>query len=199
MTTHVSYLRGNADTSFKVQSGFIAAYRSTFGGAPYYESYSSEEVFTKIWEPHITRGIVILALQAQRVIGFGCCIPLFDAPTDVQVFLRERQTAYEFTGNFTSTWYMSELGVLEPFRRRGIGRGLNREQLSIIQQIGGTQYVLRTAAVGSNSVHLYQKLGATELTNSQDVSALDQVQVNQSQSTKRIYLHGSCVDALAQL
>lgn len=199
MTSQVSYQQVNVETPAELRTGFVTAYQETFGGAPYFEHYTEGEVATGVWEPHTARGIVILALQAEQVIGFGCALPLRVAPSDVQEFLRERRAAGEFPADFATTWYMSEMGVLEPFRRNGIGKCLIRERLAVISRMGDTHYVLRTAAIGSNSAHLYLRLGAAELADRQDVSALDQVQINQSQSTKRSYLYGSCAGALARL
>ena len=198
MTIETTYLRATADAASRLKTGFIAVYQEAFGGAPYFEHYTEAEVAATVWEPHTTHGIVILALQHNQVIGLGCALPLLAAPTDIQEHLRASDAPGGLALPWAHTWYMSELGVLEPFRRQGIGARLIRERLVRIGRVGGTHYVLRTAAAGSNSAGLYRRLGAIDIAQPQDVSSSDQVQTNQSHSTTRIYLAGRCTEALAR-
>lgn len=179
--------------------GFVRAYQEAFGGPPYFESYSEQDVLDEVWFPHLQDGIIILALDDELVIGFGCALPLTKAPADVATFLAERTEETELPTDLSKVWYMSELGVLESYRRRGIGYSLVRHRLLTINHRGGTHYAFRTAAVGSNSIHLYRKVGARELTELQDVSTSEQVVVNGSHSTARVYLHGDCESALRAL
>lgn len=195
----IMYIRADAATPVPLRAGFVATYQEAFGGAPYFEHYTAQEVLDDIWWPHVSQGLVILALHQGRVVGFGCAMPLDSAPDDIQEFLQAHLASGEFQAESGRTWYMSEMGVLEPYRRHGIGYALVRERLAIVQQVGGTHYVLRTAAEGSNSAHMYRRIGATVLTTPQDVSESDQVQINRSQSTKRIFLLGTCAEALRAL
>jgi ribosomal protein S18 acetylase RimI-like enzyme len=197
-TDRITYLRADATTPAPFRAGFVAAYQEAFGGAPYFEHYTEQEVLDDVWWPHLNHGLVILAIREGRVVGFGCAMPLDSAPDDIQEFLGCR-TSGEFPAEASRTWYMSEIGVMEPYRRHGIGYGLVRERLSIIEQLGGTHYVLRTAAEGSNSAHMYRRIGAIQLMTPQDISESGQVQVSRSQSTKRIFLFGSCAEALRAL
>lgn len=178
--------------------GFIAAYQEAFAGPPYFEHYSHEEVLEEVWNPHLHDGIIILAYDDLQVVGFGCAIPVLKAPADVKKFLiqHENQT---FPAELSRTWYMSELGVLESYRRRGIGYQLVKHRMQAISDRGDTHYVFRTAAEGSNSIHLYQKIGAVELPDLQDVSGSEQVVVQGSQSHERVYLYGDLTAALLQL
>jgi GNAT superfamily N-acetyltransferase len=88
-------------------------------------------------------------------------------------------------------WYVSELGVLESRRRRGIGFALIEKQLLLIAERGFLWYAMRTAAEGSNSKHLFERAGAKVIPGAQDVSASLQVTENLSQSAERIYLYGA--------
>jgi hypothetical protein len=196
---NIRYVRATAATPVSFRIGFVSAYQEAFGGAPYFERYTQAEVVADIWWPHLSQGLVVLALLGERVIGFGCTMPLVVAPSDVQGFLERYRRRGEFPPDSRRTWYLSEMGVRTPYRQQGIGYGLVREQFRIINQFGGSTYVLRTAAIGSNSVHLFRRIGAAELDATQDVSGSDQVQVNRSQSTKRLYLYGSCAQALQAL
>jgi GNAT superfamily N-acetyltransferase len=168
---------------------FIEVYKEAFGGPPYFEHYTDEEVLEEVWEPHITHGRVVLArdTETDEVIGFGCAIPLAKAPGDIQEFLASCWMQGELSEEFVPnrTWYMSEMGVRESYRKQGVAYQLVRDRLLSVSHAGGTHYVMRTAAEGSNSRHLYEKVGSVPLAHEQDVSATEQVTVMGSQSTKR--------------
>lgn len=181
------------------RAGFVRAYQEAFGGPPYFETYSSEEVMEDVWLPHAKDGITVLALEDDHVVGFGCAMPVLNSPTEVKDFLMRHQETDSLPINLSHAWYMSELGVVASRRQRGIGYALVKHRLSAIGYRGGSHYVFRTAADGSNSIHLYRKIGAIEIADLQDVSISDQVQVNGSQSTTRIYLYGGCASALREL
>lgn len=191
----IRYEPVNAPTPSTRRDGFVNAYKEAFGGPPYFETYSTEEVVEDIWLPHVKDGIVVLALDDERVVGFGCAMPVLKSPLDVREFLASQQRDF----SIDKTWYMSELGVVESHRRRGLGYALVKHRLLTISHRGDTTYVFRTAAEGSNSIHLYRKIGAVELNDRQDVSVSDQVQVNGSQSAERVYLYGDCASALREL
>ena len=180
--------------------GFIRTYQEAFGGPPYFETYSDEEVTEEVWLPHVKHGIVVLAFDNDHVVGFGCAMPASKSPAEVVEFLiRHQGAASSLPDDIDHMWYMSELGVATSHRRRGIGYSLVKHRLAMIDQRGDTHYVFRTAADGSNSIHLYRKIGAVELADLQDVSVSDQVKLNGSQSTERVYLHGECAHALDEL
>lgn len=195
----IRYTPVGDETQESHRAGFIRAYQEAFGGDPYFETYSPEEVLEDVWYPHLKDGIIVLALDGEDVVGFGCAVPVLRSPLDVREFLMRHQGQGSFSADLSRAWYMSELGVLASYRRRGIGYSLVRHRLAEIGHRGDTHYVFRTAADGSNSIHLYRKIGAIELADLQDVSVSDQVQVNGSQSTERIYLHGGCESALREL
>lgn len=136
-----------------------------------------------------------MAFDNHKVVGFGCAQQLLKAPDEVRTFLDD---SAHFAGDITKTWYMSELGVLVSHRGHGIGYELVRHRMTSISHRGDTHYAFRTAAVGSNSIHLYRKLGAQEIPELQDVSESAQVLVNDSESTQRVYLHGVIADALTK-
>lgn len=176
--------------------GFIRAYQEAFSGPPYKEHYTDEQVLDEVWYPHLDGGVVILAFDDQKVVGFGCAQPLLKAPDEVREFLDNSE---HFSGDISKTWYMSELGVLESHRKHGIGYQLVRHRMLSISHRGITHYAFRTAAEGSNSIHLYRKIGAHEIAELQDVGNTEQVRVNGSESTERVYLHGVVAEALAKL
>lgn len=195
----IEYSAANVDTDRSTIEGFVRVYQEAFGGAPYFESYPTEEILADIWQPHMDDGIVVLAADASHVVGFGCAVPLSKAPSDIQEHIGGANEKGVADIDHERSWYMSELGVLETFRGNGIGYNLVKHRLRIIKEKAGgdTQYVFRTAAEESNSIHLYKKIGAQLIPRSQDISESDQVTVNGSQSTSRVYLFGDCEVALS--
>ncbi len=194
----ITYRSMTASALESDRSGFTVAYQEAFAGPPYFEHYSDEEVIEDVWRPHLRSGIVILAYDGARVVGFGCALPLAESPADVREFLASLGDDI-FPVDVERTWYMSELGVLEGYRRQGIGYGLVKHRLLTISHRRDTHYVFRTAAEGSNSYHLYRKVGAIELPVRQDVSTIDQVVVNGSQSGQRVYLYGACEPTIHEI
>lgn len=199
-------------TSLADFNGFKTVYREAFGGEPYFEQYTDDEI-REIWDEHMALGRIILAKDPEahgKVIGFGCSLPLHHAPQNVQDFLvgcmEEGLVPADFTLN--NVWYMSELGVLEAYRGHGIAYKLVGARLtdvdhaSLAVQIHGGKYyyVMRTAAdKPSNSRHLYEQLGAVPIDRVHDVSDTDQVTQMGSQSVKRVYLFGESKEALHRL
>jgi GNAT superfamily N-acetyltransferase len=179
--------------------GFVETFREAFGGPPYYEHYEPEEVVRDIWEPHLASGLITVALDMSRVIGFGCALPFAAMPEEVRAFLTERHGDGSLQCELDRLWYMSELGVRPPYRGHNIGYHLIRHRLRQIGVLGGSHYAVRTAAEGSNSSHMYESIDATPLPGRQDVSATAQVVDNKSQSTERVYFYGSCIEGLMVL
>jgi GNAT superfamily N-acetyltransferase len=178
------------------RKGFVAAYQAAFAGPPYFEQYTFEEVIQEVWNPHREHGMIVLATHAGEVIGFGCALPLLKSPDDIQEYTRARILEGSLDAHPDNVWYMSELGVTSEYRGRGIGTQLVKHRLLSIQHTDGTHYMFRTAAQGSNSIRIYQRIGAIVFPTLQDVSTSAQVIANGSQSTERVYLHGECETAL---
>lgn len=185
-------------------NGFMEVYREAFGGEPYNETYTDEQL-REIWDEHMANGRIILARDedSNKVVGFGCSLPLHRAHQDVQDFLAEciadgELLPEDFT--FQNTWYMSELGVLESHRNRGIAYDLVRNRMFDVSHSNKRYFIMRTAAdKPSNSRHLYEQLGAKAVDRLHDVSETDQVQINQAESILRVYLYGVCNEAIARL
>jgi len=195
----VTYVPVDVNTTPPDRDGFIKAYQQAFGGAPYFEEYTPDDVLEQVWNPHLKDGIIVLAMLNSAVIGFGCALPLLKSPGDIQEFVEQSIAAGAYSADPSKVWYMSELGVLEDFRRHGIGTKLVKHRLLTITYRGDTHYVFRTAAEGSNSIHIYERVGAQRLPHLQDVSSSNQVVLNHSHSTERVYLHGDCDSALRKL
>lgn len=185
-------------------NGFIKVYREAFGGEPYFEEYTDDEI-RAIWDEHLADGRIILAKDeedAGRVVGLGCSLPLHHAHEDVQEFLASCMAEGLLPADFTfqNAWYMSELGVLAAYRNQNIAYELVRHRLLDVSHMGAKYYIMRTAAdKPSNSRHLYERLGGKPIDKLHDVSDTAQVTENVSQSEMRVYLFGESREAMHNL
>lgn len=175
-------------------AGFISLYQEAFGGPPYFEVYPRHRIREEVWDIHLERGVIVLAKDDDSVVGFCCALPVGDAPDDVREFLQDSQ---EILADNDQMWYISELGVSLSHRGRRIAYAVTERCLFEANRLGGVYYVMRTAAKGSNSKHMFLRMGSTEISEIQDVSA--QTEENHSQSTQRIWLYGNCSFALQNL
>lgn len=186
----IDFLLVNKDCLPSYRRGFIRVYQEVFAGPPYWETYSPEQVLISAWQPHLDKGCIFLALDAHRVVGLACSIPLLNLKPgepngDVCDFLL-RQNDLPFS--WEKTCYMSELAVLQGYRGQGIGHEFIRRRFSWAKALEIDNYVMRTAAEGSLSLGLYLKLGAQQLNGEhQDVSEIGVP----SASTRRVYLYGA--------
>lgn len=198
-TEKIHYVYANSSTSEALRDGFVKVYQEAFAGPPYYEHYTEDEVIEDVWKPHVGDGIIVLAVNNDEVVGFGCAKPLAKSPNEIQDFAVQKREAEMLPFDLQNTWYMSELGVAAAYRGKKIGYELIKHRLSRISELDGIFYILRTAAEGSNSLHMYRKIGSIELQGTQSVSATDQVVINKSKSSERIYLYGRCTLALRNI
>lgn len=178
-----------------VIKGFVSAYKEAFGGAPYFETYSDDEVIREVWQPHMDHGVIMIVTDEEeggKLVGFGCAMPFTYAPDDVREFLAKLDAEGKLPREFDhrTSWYMSELGVLNDYRGLGAAWELVKQRMRSVDRRGADQFFMRTAAQGSLSKPMYIKMGAKELADLQDVSKTDQVLENHSQADQRVYLWG---------
>ena len=183
------------------RQGFIDAYKEAFEGPPYNESYTDQEVADEILDPHDRDGLVMYATKGGKLIGFGCALPFNKSPDEVQKFLMELEESGDVPPEFDyrNAWYMSELGVLNEFRGVGAAWELIMQRMISVAHWGGSQFFMRTAAIGSNSAPMYAKCGAKPLLRLQDVSGTTQATENHTQSLHRIYLWGDSLESAAKI
>ncbi|MFN3188652.1 MAG: GNAT family N-acetyltransferase [Candidatus Paceibacteria bacterium] len=145
-----------------LRSGFANLYQVAFAEAPYFETYSVDEVVNNVWNPHIDgQHCVIVATLDGAVVGLGCAHSAQDKLSTIGVFLAEKAAENQTVPfNLESTVYMSELAVGPHARKHGIGTELVKRRMDWARKSGFTHYCMRTAAVGSNSRMLYERLGA---------------------------------------
>jgi len=188
----IQYVQVNAANARHYQMGFTKVYKEAFSEPPYFEDYTDEQVVATAWQPHLLKGSIFLALADQQVIGLGCSLPLahMDKEDPNIEACNSLRNFPDLPFDWRQACYMSELAVQPDFRRRGIGRELIQRRLAWAKEHGINYYVMRTAAVGSNSLTLYSKLGAKQIPGlEQDVSKTG---VN-SASKKRIFLFKAIV------
>lgn len=177
------------DPDHKTRQGFAELYQAAFAEPPYFEGYTVDDVINKVWLPHIMGNhCVVVALYDGEIIGLGCAHAADDDLSTIGAFLQEVEsggTAVPFP--LPKTIYMSELAVSRSARGLGIGTSLVKRRLLWGAKNGFTHYCMRTAAEGSNSRGLYERLGASVAPFTQDVRN----EGVESQSESRIILYGN--------
>lgn len=186
------------------RDGFVAAYKEAFGGPPYNEEYTTDQVLEEVWYPHLDNGLVMIVTDEKRngkLVGFGCALPFRKSPDDVKEFLEGLKAGGHLPDQFDhrSSWYMSELGVLNEYRGNGAAYELVLQRMRSMDHFGADQYFMRTAAENSLSKPMYLKIGSQELSVLQDVSNTDQVVEKHSASHQRVYLWGDSRKATANI
>jgi len=147
----------NSEDALKWRPGFIGAYQTIFSEAPYYERYTpldADGIYQKLTSipGHIT---LIAAKTNGAVVGFGIAIPLKD----------KYSVAKELSGlvPLQHTVYLAELGVLDNYRRIGIGRTLIRERLRLIDRNNFSHVVLRVSTNFDPAQTLYESIGFEDM------------------------------------
>lgn len=146
--------------------GFIGAYQTVFTGFPYHERWypsEAEGVYQRL--ASFDGNITLVATRGEsQVVGFGIGIPI----------VGNRAVANHLTGlvPLKHTFYLAELGVLEGWRDRGLGRTLVRERLRMIDERRYSHVVLRVSMNHSPSSEMYKAMGFEEMGVYMDVSAM---------------------------
>lgn len=162
-------------------SGFAAVYKEAFGGPPYFETYTDEQIREDVWIPHIPECLIVA--ERTEVIGLACCHAIV-APTEpsIHAFLLTQNLPFDPREGI----YMSELAVRTEERQQGLGEALIHARFRWARKRGFRFYLLRTAASGSNSQRLYERLGARPTSFTQNVAQGGIA----TASTERIFLWG---------
>ncbi len=188
-TSNIRYVEIGPENEALYFKGFAQVYQEAFSGPPYFEEYDEEMVDNLAWKPHRRLGCIILALDGERAVGLGCCLPLArisaNCPNSLFLLSLRRRPGLPF--HTMETCYMSELAVLDEYRNRGIGTELIKRRLDWAKSQGINYYLMRTAAEGSNSLSLYSRLGAKIVPGLEQDMSKDGVG---TASQKRIFLFG---------
>jgi hypothetical protein len=194
---HFERLIASSTSASDIQD-FVAAYRDAFGGAPYFETYSDEYIRDEVLIPHLENGLVVVARDNGHVVGFGCTVPVYSSPPDVMEYIKKLSTEPGLPSDLAleRTWYMSELGTVTTYRLRGVAYQVVRSRLISVSHMGGLFYFMRTAKEGSNSRHLYARIGALPIGQPQNVGGLRVTKDSSSRSLERQYMYGRVSDGL---
>lgn len=156
----------SADEAARWRAGFIGAYQTVFSGFPYFERvYPSEAEGVYRNLVRTPGSVVLVATRGEtQVVGLGAAIPLEAKPA----------VAAHLTGlvPLKHTFYLAELGVLEAYRSRNLGRCMVRERLRLIDDTRYSHVVLRVSMNHTPSGEMYKALGFEEMGVYQDVSAM---------------------------
>ena len=160
---------------------FIGAYQTVFGDEPFFERWwpaEAEGLYRKLTRS--TEHISLLALDDERLVGFGIAIPLQLRP----------DVARELTGllNIERTMYFAELGVLPQFRGKGIGGALINERLRLMDRDRYTDVVVRVSASRNVSYRQYLRRGFENVGVPMEVTALRMD--GRVTTDRRLILHG---------
>lgn len=148
------------------RAGFIGAYQTVFSGFPYNERWypaEAEGVYRRLTD--YPDNITLVATRGDtQVVGFGVAVPI----------LYKKDVATHLTGlvPLKHTFYLAELGVLDEWRDRGIGRTLVQNRLRLIDDKRYSHVVLRVSSLHSPSAQMYKALGFEDMGVSMDVSAM---------------------------
>ncbi|MAA78233.1 MAG: hypothetical protein CL916_03160 [Deltaproteobacteria bacterium] len=130
------------------RTSFVGAYQSIFAEPPYSERFypmEAEAIFDS--NLHTPENITLLAVNKESVVGFAFAIPL-----------RSRQSITSKLRGLLPiqhTFYLAELGVLDLYRRKGIGRTLTQWRINLIDTDAYNDVVLRTSVVKDSSYQMY--------------------------------------------
>lgn len=134
-------------------AAFVGAYQAIWSEPPYNERFFPDEAAAVLRRNlEIPENITLLAVRPSGVVvGFGFAYPV-KAKSDVARDLRGLLPIED-------TFYFAELGVLEQWRVRGLGRQLIDLRLQLMDRARWRHVVLRTSAVRNTSYEMYRRMG----------------------------------------
>lgn len=139
------------------RAAFAGCYQDVFSGPPYNERFFPSEADSVLsaylqTAEHIT----LLAIHGRaKIIGFGIAVPLAARPA-VQSSLRGLIPGQH-------SFYLADLGVLEGWRGRGVGRDLVQLRLGLIDPERYSHATLRTSAIRNASYEMYMSMGFDDM------------------------------------
>ena len=161
-------------------AAFVGAYQAIWSEPPYNERFFPDEAAAVLRRAlEVPENITLLAVrQSGVVVGFGMAYPVkskVDVARDIRGLLP-----------IEDTFYFAELGVLEHWRVRGLGRQLVDLRLQLIDRQRWRHVLLRTSAVRNTSYEMYRKMGFEDTGVYMEVSSrrVD----NTTQTDRRLFL-----------
>ena len=139
------------------RAAFAGCYQDVFSGPPYNERFfpsEAESVLSAYLQTpeHIT----LLAIHGRsKIIGFGIAVPLAARPAVLSSLRGLIPGQHSF--------YLADLGVLEGWRGRGVGRDLVKLRLGLIDAQRYSHATLRTSAIRNESYEMYMSMGFDDM------------------------------------
>ena len=135
------------------RAAFVGAYQAIWSEPPYNERFFPDEAEGVLRKAVNTPdNLTLIAVRDPGVVvGFGIAYPVA-ARNDVVRELRGLLPPED-------TYYFAELGVLESWRARGLGKQLVDLRLQLLDRQRYRYVLLRTSAVRNASYEMYRKMG----------------------------------------
>ena len=138
------------------RTSFVGAYQSIFAEPPYSDRFYPMEAGA-IFDSNLQtpENITLLAVYKESVVGLAFAVPL-----------RARQSVTSKLRGLIPiqhTFYLSELGVLDRYRRQGIGRALTQWRIKLIDTESYNDVVLRTSVVKDSSYQMYRSMNFDDM------------------------------------
>ena len=132
---------------------FVGAYQAIWSEPPYNERFFPDEAAGVLRRAmgHAENVTLLAVRPSGVVVGFGIAYPV-GSKSDVAREIRGLLPVDE-------TWYFAELGVLEGWRAKGLGRHLVDLRLQLVDRNRYSHVLLRTSAVRNASYEMYRKMG----------------------------------------
>ncbi len=145
-------LRGPADAE-PWRAAFAGAYQAIWSEPPYDERFFPDEAEGILLRAvRLPDHVTLLAVREGGIVaGFGIAYPV-QAKSDVARDIRGLLPVED-------TFYFAELGVLDSYRRSGLGQELVQLRLDLMDKARYHHVLLRTSAARNASYEMYLRLG----------------------------------------
>ncbi len=127
--------------------GLIALYNRVFGGPPYNEVFTDEEVIDE-FDNYLANGFVSILRKDGQIVGFEGTCRASSIPSIADIVTKIGRNPQTF-------WYFGDLGVDTAYRRQGLGKKLTARRLASLTD----PVILRTNKDNFQAINLYKSLG----------------------------------------
>ena len=149
-------IRSKSD-ALPYRASMTGAYQTVFADHPYNERFYPSEAEAVLYQTlQSPENITFLAIKGEtRVVGFGFAVPVSSRP----------EIARQLRGliPIKNSFYLAELGVLESFRRRGLGKQLTALRLQHINKDLYTHAVLRISVQSHHASQMYHSMNFEDM------------------------------------
>ncbi len=137
---------------------FIRVYKKVFGGKPYNEKWTFKEIMDEIKLIQEKHGRILVFYQNGKLLGF----------VTYRELIKDEHPSISYPKG-EDVGYISDIGVLEEHRNRGIGTLLFEKCLENMIADGFTIALMRTLKNGSMSYNIARRHGFRNLEGKEEV------------------------------